>query len=126
MVYRWIEELDPDALRADTGLVRARRWVIVNGWWLQPDCNLPTGEAFIRQALYGKRYFRDRFGVDVTIGYNVDSFGHAATLPMLLQHTGSTHYVFMRPMEHEHHLPSPLFDWVCARWLISPDLPAVL
>ena len=92
--------------------MRAGRWVIVNGWWLQPDCNLPSGEAFIRQALYGKRYFRDRFGVDVTIGYNVDSFGHAVTLPMLLRHTGSTHYVFMRPMEHEHPLPTSLFDWV--------------
>ena len=112
VVYRWIEELDPDLFARISQLVRAGRWAIVNGWWLQPDCNLPSGEAFIRQALYGKRYFRDRFGVEVTVGYNVDSFGHAATIPMLLRHTGSTHYVFMRPMEHEHPLPTSLFDWV--------------
>lgn len=112
VVYRWIEEMDPGLFERIRQLVRAGRWVIVNGWWLQPDCNLPGGEAFLRQALYGKRYFRDRFGVDVTVGYNVDTFGHAATLPMLLRHARLTHYVFMRPMEHEHALPSSLFDWV--------------
>ena len=115
VVYRWIEELDPALFARIAQLVRAGQWVIVNGWWLQPDCNLPDGESFIRQALYGKRYFRERFGLDVAVGYNVDSFGHAATLPMLLRHTGSDSYVFMRPMEHEHSLTSPLFNWV------SPD-----
>jgi alpha-mannosidase len=112
VVYRWIEDLDPALFARIRALVRAGRWVIVNGWWLQPDCNLPSGEAFIRQALYGRRYFRDRFGVEVAVGYNVDSFGHAATIPMLLRHSGFTHYVFMRPMEHEHPLPTSLFDWV--------------
>jgi hypothetical protein len=66
------------------------------------------GEAFIRQALYGKRFFRERFDVDVAVGYNVDSFGHAGTLPMLLRHTGSRFYVFMRPQEHEKTLPAHL------------------
>ena len=59
--------------RASAALVAAGRWVIVGGWWVQPDCNLPSGESVVRQALYGKRYFADRFGVDVTVGYNVDS-----------------------------------------------------
>jgi len=81
--------------------------------------NLLGGEAFIRQALYGKRYFRDRFGVNVTTGHNVDSFGHAGTLPMLLRHTGYSHYVFMRPKENEIQLPASLFDWV------APDGSAV-
>ncbi len=112
VIYRWIEELDPLLFERIRELVREGRWAIVNGWWLQPDCNLPDGEAFLRQALYGKRYFRDRFGVDVQVGYNVDSFGHAATLPMLLRHSGFSYYVFMRPMQHEHALPASLFTWV--------------
>jgi alpha-mannosidase len=119
VIYRWIEDLDPGLFARIVDLVRAGRWVIAGGWWLQPDCNLPGGESFIRQALYGKRYFSDRFGIDVTIGYNVDSFGHAATLPMLLRHTGFSHYVFMRPKEHELPLPASLFDWV------APDGSAV-
>lgn len=110
-IYRWIEELDPPLFAYIRDYVAAGRWVVANGWWIQPDCNIPGGEAFIRQALYGKRYFADRFGIDVTVGYNVDSFGHAATLPMLLRHTGSDSYVFMRPQAHEMILPGALFDW---------------
>ena len=110
-IYAWIEELDPPLFARIKEYVAAGRWVVVNGWWIQPDCNLPSGEALIRQALYGKRYFTDRFGVDVPVGYNVDSFGHAATLPMLLMHTGSSAYVFMRPGPHEMTLPANLFDW---------------
>jgi alpha-mannosidase len=112
LIYRWIEELDPPLFARIREFVAAGRWVIVNGWWIQPDCNVPSGEAMIRQALYGKRYFADRFGIDVTVGYNVDSFGHAATLPMLLRHTGSDSYVFMRPQAHEMALPGELFEWV--------------
>jgi len=112
LVYRWIEELEPELFARIRRFVADGRWALVNGWWIQPDCNLPDGEAFIRQALYGKRYFRERFGVDVTVGYNVDSFGHAGTLPMLLRHTGSDAYVFMRPNMREKSLPASLFDWV--------------
>ncbi len=110
-VYRWIEELEPALFARIQCFVREGRWAIVNGWWVQADCNLPAGEAFIRQALYGKAYLRDRFGVDVRVGYNVDAFGHAGTLPMLLRHTGYDSYVFMRPQAHEKALPAPLFDW---------------
>jgi len=110
-IYRWIEQLDPPLFARIRAFVATGRWVVVNGWWIQPDCNLPSGEALIRQALYGKRYFADRFGIDVTVGYNVDSFGHAATLPMLLRHTGFDSYVFMRPQAHEMTLPAELFDW---------------
>ncbi len=112
VIYRWIEEFEPELFARIQHFVSAGRWVIVNGWWLQPDCNLPTGEAFIRQGLYGKTYFREKFGIDVKVGYNVDSFGHAGTLPMLLRHIGFENYVFMRPSAREKTLPSALFDWI--------------
>ncbi|MDP9353338.1 MAG: glycosyl hydrolase-related protein, partial [Chloroflexota bacterium] len=79
--------------------------------WIQPDCNLPSGESFVRQGLYAQRYFKARFNVTATVGYNVDSFGHAATLPQLLRGCGMDAYVFMRPVPHEKGLPAPLFWW---------------
>ena len=39
--------------------VRARRWIPVGGMWVEPDCNLPSGESFVRQLLYGKGWVRD-------------------------------------------------------------------
>jgi alpha-mannosidase len=111
-VYSWVEELAPDLFEKIKAYVQEGRWAVVNGWWVQPDCNLPSGEAFLRQALYGKAYFQRAFGdLQIKTAYNVDSFGHAATLPMLLRHTGYERYVFMRPAPHEKELPSHLFDW---------------
>jgi alpha-mannosidase len=109
-IYRWVEQADPRLFARIKHYVAAGRWEIIGGWIEQPDCNLPSTESFVRQSLYGKRYFREEFGVEVKIGYNVDSFGHAAGLPQLLQRAGFTHYIFMRPMAWERDLPT-LFWW---------------
>ncbi|WDR06879.1 glycoside hydrolase family 38 C-terminal domain-containing protein [Devosia rhodophyticola] len=114
-IYDWIERFEPSLFARIKHYIAVGRWVVVNGWWIQPDCNVPSGESVIRQALYGKRYFARKFGVEVPTGYNVDSFGHPGTFPMLLQHTGSTSYTFMRPGPHEMDLPAELFTWA------SPD-----
>jgi alpha-mannosidase len=52
----WIEEHDPDMFAEITGRVRQGRWEITGGMWVEPDCNLPSGEAFARHALYSQRY----------------------------------------------------------------------
>jgi alpha-mannosidase len=49
--------------------------------------------------------------VEVKVAYCVDSFGHAGTLPQILQKCGFEHYVFMRPQEHEKTLPPQAFWW---------------
>jgi alpha-mannosidase len=99
---------------------REGRWHIVNGWWEQPDCNIPCGESFVRHGLYGKAYFKHRFGVEVTAGYNVDTFGHAGTLPQILVGCGFKSYCFFRPGPHEKALPASVFWWE------SPDGTRIL
>jgi alpha-mannosidase len=109
--YAWIEESDSALFEEIQKYVRAGRWHIVNGWWEQPDANIPCGESYVRHALYGKRYFREKFGVDVTVGYNVDTFGHNAGLPQILAKSGYRTYCFFRPGRHEKELPGPYFWW---------------
>ncbi|MDR0450224.1 MAG: hypothetical protein LBH26_03065, partial [Treponema sp.] len=109
--YSLVESADPALFRRIQEAVKAGRWRIAGGWWLQPDCNAPAGESFVRQALYAQRYFREKFGLSAKIGYNVDSFGHNGNLPQLLKKAGLDAYVFMRPMSHEKTLPAVLFDW---------------
>src|SRR6056297_2930320 len=109
-MYDWIEESHPEIFSRIKHYVEQGRWNIVNGWWLQPDCNIPSGESLVRQALYGKKYFMERFGIEPRIGYNVDSFGHAGSLPQILSKTRYDGYVFMRPGKHEKTLPT-LFNW---------------
>lgn len=110
-LYEWIERNDPQMFREIQERVREGRWEICGGWWIQPDCNIPGGESFVRQGLYGQRFFSEKLGVTSTVGYNVDSFGHAGSLPQILARSGMPNYVFMRPHPHEQHLPSRLFWW---------------
>lgn len=118
--YWLLERTEPDMLAQIRERVREGRWEIVGGWWIQPDCNIPCGESFVRQALYAQRYFQKTFGVTATVGYNPDSFGHAGTLPQILRKAGLTRYIFMRPGPHEKSLPANVFWWQ------SPDGSRVL
>jgi len=120
VTYRWIEESAPEMFAEIAERVREGRWELAGGWWVQPDCNLPSGESFIRQALYAQRYFQSRFGKTAEIGYNVDSFGHNGMLPQLLRKCGMRGYVFFRPGPPEKSLPAGLFRW------LSPDGSEVL
>ncbi|MEO6940559.1 MAG: glycoside hydrolase family 38 C-terminal domain-containing protein [Candidatus Kapaibacterium sp.] len=110
--YAFVEETDPLLFKRIKRAVKLGKWKIVGGWWVEADCNLPSGESFARQALLGQRYFFSRFGVIAKTGYNIDSFGHNGNLPQLLRKSGIENYVFMRPEEAEKHLPSALFEWV--------------
>ncbi len=111
-IYQWIEKTDPQLFRDIQTAVAEERWYLIGGWWLQPDCNIPGGEGFVRHSLYGQRYLLEKFGRIATIGYNVDSFGHAWTLPQILVKSGMDSYVFMRPGPHENpEIPGRLFTW---------------
>jgi alpha-mannosidase len=109
--YSLVEAVDEGLFKRIQEAVKAGRWRIAGGWWLQPDCNAPAGESFARHGLYAQRYFKEKFGVTAKLGYNVDSFGHNGNLPQLLKKAGLDAYVFMRPMSHEKNLPRRLFQW---------------
>ena len=109
--HQQVELLDTKLFERIVRFVDAGRWQIVGGMVVQPDCNLPSAESFARQLQTGRAYFRERFDRDVTVGYNVDSFGHTGYLPRYLRQAGMDSYVFMRPAPQEKSLPASLFRW---------------
>lgn len=110
--YRWVEEIDPEMFEEIKARVQEGRWVPVNGWWVQPDCNMPSAESFARHALYSQLYYYEKFGVICRTGYNVDSFGHNYMIPQLLKQGGMDNYVMMRPGMHENaEIPENVFWW---------------
>ncbi|MCL2518033.1 MAG: alpha-mannosidase [Oscillospiraceae bacterium] len=119
-IYEWIEECVPSMFEEIKHRVNEGRWIIVGGWWVQPDCNIPSGESFVRHGLYSQNYFNNKFGVTSKVGYNVDSFGHNQMLPQILKKSGMDYYVFMRPGEHEKHFSTNIFKW------LAPDGSNVL
>ena len=112
LLYEWVEEHDPDLFQKIKQLVAARKWHVMGGWYLQPDCNLPAGESLVRQILVGKSYFQDKFQVEPTIAVNLDSFGHSRGLAQILSKSGYRGYLFCRPDNGIFPLKEPDFVWV--------------
>jgi alpha-mannosidase len=110
-LYARVERLRPDLFDRIRALIERGQWHVTGGQFIQPDLNLPTAAGLHRQIEHGQRYFRDRFGIAPGVGYNVDSFGHTATLPDILARHGYTAYVFRRPEQHQVALPANTFVW---------------
>lgn len=97
LLYQWVEEYAPDLFIRIQKLVKRGKWHIMGGWFLQPDCNMPSGESIARQILEGRRYFREKFGVEPVDAVNFDSFGHSRGLVQILADCGYRGYVCCRP-----------------------------
>src|SRR3954454_6509800 len=114
LFFEWVEESDGSLFERIRERIAEGRIQVVGGWWIEPDCNIPCGESYVRQALYGQRYLHDRFGITATTGANLDSFGHNASIPQILRGSGIDSYVFLRPGPREKDMEAPLFWWEAA------------
>ncbi|MCX8065466.1 MAG: glycosyl hydrolase-related protein [Candidatus Hydrogenedentes bacterium] len=95
--YEWIQETEPDFFEELRKRISEGRWEYVGCFYVEPDCNLPCGESFVRHGLLSQLYFEEMFGRRTNIGFAPDSFGHAGSLPQILKKLGIDFYVFMRP-----------------------------
>ena len=112
VLYQWVEEFEPALFKRIQNLVKEGKWHIMGGWYLQPDCNMPTGESFVRQILLGRRYFAEKFGVEPKTAINFDPFGHSRGLVQILAKAGYDSYLFCRPDQTDCPLPGEDFEWV--------------
>src|SRR5581483_3904873 len=111
--YEWIEEKYPDMFQQIQQRIKEGRWEVIGGMWVEPDLNMPAGESLTRQILVGKRYFQSRFGIDVKIGWNPDSFGYNWQLPQIYKKSGMDYFVTQKLLwAHEFTtFPYKLFWW---------------
>lgn len=108
VLYEWVEEYEPELFARIQKLVKEGKWKIMGGWYLQPDCLMPTGESIIRQIEIGNQYFEEKFGVHPETALNMDSFGHDRGLVQILKKAGYKNYLFMRPFQK---IPEADFVW---------------
>ncbi len=112
ILYEWVLEYEPGLFKRIQKLVKAGSWNIMGGWFLQPDCNMPSGESFVRQVQEGREFFKKHFGKDVKTAINFDPFGHSRGMVQVLAKCGYDSYLFGRPRETEIKLPGEDFVWV--------------
>jgi len=108
----WMEEKFPEVFKGIQQKVKEGRWELVGGMWVEPDFNFPDGEAEVRQLLVGTRFLHSRFGVDVKVGWNPDSFGYSWQLPQVYKKSGINFFLTQKMVENEvNPLPLKLFWW---------------
>jgi len=91
--YAEIERTDPDLFARIRAKAAAGQWIPIGGSWVEPDCNLPSGESLCRQFLYGQRYFERTFGRRSSVFWNPDVFGYAGQLPQLMREAGMSRFL---------------------------------
>ncbi|MGI9049222.1 MAG: alpha-mannosidase [Rubrobacteraceae bacterium] len=111
-LYEWIERDAPELFRRVRQRVGEGRWEPVGGSWTEPDCQLPGGESFVRQLLYGQRYFEEKFGRRSTVAWLPDAFGFSPSIPQLLRGAGMDgFFTYKMNWSETNHFPHDLFLW---------------
>ena len=82
--YEWLELEYPALFERVKAAVARGQWEPVGSMWVEADCNLSGGESLVRQFLYGRRYFKEKFGVTTHDMWLPDVFGYSAALPQIL------------------------------------------
>lgn len=92
-LFAWMKEREPALYSRIKDAVRSGRIEPQGTFWIEPDCSMPSGEAFVRQILHGARFFREEFGVVPDYCWQPDVFGYHGQLPQILKKSG--HRFFM-------------------------------
>ncbi|MDG6954668.1 MAG: alpha-mannosidase [Nitrososphaerota archaeon] len=119
--YKWLEEERPEAFEKARKKVKEGVWEVVGGTWVESDCNMPSGEALVRQYLLGKMYFKEKFGVDVKVAWYPDSFGFPWTLPQIMRKSGMEFFLTQKLNWND----TIAFPHYFFRWT-SPDGSSIL
>jgi alpha-mannosidase len=82
-------------------LVAEGRVEIVGGNYNEPNTNLISAEAIIRNAVYGIGFQRDVFGGDPRSAWMLDAFGHDPGYPGLMAAAGLTSSAWARGPFHQ-------------------------
>lgn len=111
-LYDFIKHDYPEIYKQIHSRVLEGRWEPDGGMWLEPDCNLPSGESFVRQLLHGTRFLRDEFGVECKYLWLPDVFGYSWALPQILQKSGIKTFVTTKISWNQYNrMPHDVFIW---------------
>lgn len=111
-LYQWMKDRYPALYERIKERIREGRWEPIGATWVEADANLSGGEALVRQILYGKRFFRAEFGVEVRDLFLPDAFGFSAALPQLMRKAGVERFTTTKlSWDHFNQYPHHSFIW---------------
>ncbi|HYH73741.1 MAG TPA: glycoside hydrolase family 38 C-terminal domain-containing protein, partial [Nocardioides sp.] len=108
----WMKESYPELFQRIKAKVASGQFVVVGGQWVEPDTNMPGGEATARQFIVGKRFFLEEFGVETREVWLPDTFGYSAALPQLIRLSGSDWFMTQKiSWNQTNAMPHHTFLW---------------
>lgn len=111
-LYQYIKENEPEMYGEIKEMIKENRWEVDGAMWLEADCNMPSGESFIRQILFGHKFFKDEFGVESKSLWLPDVFGYSATLPQILKKSGINYFMTTKLDWNQFNvIPNDTFMW---------------
>jgi alpha-mannosidase len=112
-LYDFVRVQDPELFSRVERFARAGRFdPDVAAMWVEPDCNVPSGESLLRQMLAAHRFCFELFGIEPSIVWLPDTFGFARTLPTLLAHAGIGCFATTKLQWNDtNRFPHPQFRW---------------
>jgi alpha-mannosidase len=95
-LYQVTEKYYPKIFEKIAHFIKQGRWDVVGGMHNEFEGAEPCGESLVRQCVTGKRYFQQKFGLDITTGWQEDAWTHPWQLPQIFTKSGITSYMFKR------------------------------
>lgn len=111
-LYEYVKEYAPEIYERIKERVKEGRFEPEGAMWLEADCNLSSGESLIRQIMFGKRFFKEEFGIDSKTLWLPDVFGYSAAMPQILKKSGVDRFVTSKISWNDtNKLPYDVFMW---------------
>ena len=111
-LYEYLKEEAPEKYEEVKALIKDGRWEPEGAMYVECDCNLTSGESFVRQLIQGKRFFKEEFDVDSKILFLPDVFGYSAALPQILKKSGIDYFVTSKISWNDtNQMPVDSFVW---------------
>lgn len=111
-LYLYVKKNAPEVYAEIKERVKEGRWEPEGGMFVEADCNLASGEALVRQFIYGKRFFREEFGRENRILWLPDVFGYSAALPQIMEKCGIKYFMTTKISWNEFNkMPYDTFMW---------------
>jgi alpha-mannosidase len=111
-LYQYIKENQPQLYEEIKEKIKEGSWEADGAMWLEADCNIPSGESFIRQIMYGEKFFNDEFGVKSKSLWLPDVFGYSAALPQILKKSGINYFMTTKiDWNQFNRVPNDTFMW---------------
>ena len=112
VLYEYVKEDQPGLYEQVKQRIAEGRWEPEGGMYVEADTNLTSGESLVRQFLFGKRFFRNEFGVDSKILWLPDVFGYSANLPQICKKSGIDYFYTTKIGWNEYtKFPYDTFRW---------------